>query len=98
MGAHGTALYWNVIAPAALPEIITGMKQGWSFAWRGLMAGEMLAATKGLGKVLMMGRDLADISQVVAIMIVIIILGLGIDKLIFSKIEANIRQKWGLQK
>ena len=98
MGAKGWILYSNVIMPAALPAIISGMKQGWSFAWRGLMAGEMLAATKGLGQVLMIGRELADISQVVTIMIVIILLGLGIDKLVFSAIETDIRQKWGLQK
>jgi len=98
MGAEGAALYWNVTIPAALPAIITGMKQGWSFAWRGLMAGEMLAASKGLGQVLMVGRELADISQVVAVMLVIVLLGLSIDKLVFSKIETDIRHKWGLQK
>ncbi|MBV7272903.1 ABC transporter permease [Clostridiaceae bacterium UIB06] len=96
MGARGIKLYWNVIIPSALPSVVTGMKQGWSFAWRALMSGEMLSATKGLGQVLMVGRDLADISQVMAVMIVIIVLGLGFDKLIFEKIEANIRHKCGL--
>ena len=96
MGANGLKLYWNVIIPAAFPSIVTGMKQGWSFAWRGLMAGEMLSATKGLGQVLMTGRELADISQVVAVMIVIILIGLFIDKFIFSQVEVNIRQRWGL--
>lgn len=98
MGARGIKLYWNVIIPSALPSVITGMKQGWSFAWRALMSGEMLSATKGLGQVLMIGRDLADISQVMAVMIVIIILGLGFDKLIFEKMEASIRYKCGLGK
>ena len=98
MGARGLKLYRRVVIPAALPGIVAGMKQGWSFAWRGLMAGEMLFATKGLGQVLMVGRDLANISQVVAIMIVIIILGLTIDHLIFGKIQSNIRYRWGLDK
>lgn len=98
MGATGFALYWNVIIPASLPSIISGLKQGWSFAWRALMAGEMISATKGLGQVLMVGRELADISQVMAIMLVIVVLGVAVDKLIFSKIELNIRQKWGLDK
>jgi NitT/TauT family transport system permease protein len=98
MGAKGFSLYWNVIIPASLPSIISGLKQGWSFAWRALMAGEMISATKGLGQVLMVGRDLADISQVMAIMIVIIVLGVAVDKLIFGKIELNIRQRWGLDK
>ena len=98
MGAKGFSLYWNVIIPASLPSIISGLKQGWSFAWRALMAGEMISATKGLGQVLMVGRDLADISQVMAIMIVIVVLGVAVDKLIFGRIEVNIRQKWGLDK
>lgn len=98
MGAKGFKLYWNVIIPASLPSIISGLKQGWSFAWRALMAGEMISATKGLGQVLMVGRDLADISQVMAIMIVIVVLGVAVDKLIFGRIEINIRQKWGLDK
>lgn len=98
MGAKGFNLYWNVIIPASLPSIISGLKQGWSFAWRALMAGEMISATKGLGQVLMVGRDLADISQVMAIMIVIVVLGVAVDKLIFGRVEINIRQKWGLDK
>lgn len=98
MGADGINVYWNVIIPASLPSLISGLKQGWSFAWRALMAGEMLSATKGLGQVLMVGRDLADISQVMAVMIVIIILGVVVDKLVFGKIEMNIRRRWGLDR
>jgi NitT/TauT family transport system permease protein len=98
MGASGYKIYMNVIFPAALPGVINGMKQGWSFAWRALMAGEMLSATKGLGQVLMVGRDIADISQVVAVMLVIIALGLLVDKLLFEKVENNIRHIWGLDR
>lgn len=98
LGASGVKIYWNVIIPASLPSVVSGMKQGWSFAWRALMAGEMLSATKGLGQVLNLGRDLADISQVMAVMIVIIVLGLVVDKLIFGKIESNIRYRWGLDR
>ena len=98
MGAKGSKIYTHVILPAALPDIVSGLKQGWSFAWRALMAGEMLSSTKGLGQVLMVGRDLADISQVVAVMIVIIILGLLVDKLVFSRLEKSMRHKWGLDR
>ena len=62
------------------------------------MAGEMLSATKGLGQVLTVGRDIADISQVMAVMIVIIILGLVVDKFIFGRLELNVRQRWGLDR
>ncbi|MDF2503487.1 MULTISPECIES: ABC transporter permease [Clostridium] len=98
MGARGIKLYWNVVIPSALPAIISGMKQGWSFAWRALIAGEMLSATKGLGQILMVGRDLADISQVMAVMVIIIVLGLVIDKLIFGSLEKNMRYKRGLDR
>lgn len=98
LGATGMKIYWNVILPAALPTVVSGMKQGWSFAWRALMAGEMLTATKGLGQVLMVGRDLADISQVMAVMVVIVVLGLTVDKLIFGRIENNVRRRWGLDR
>ncbi|AJA49582.1 ABC-type nitrate/sulfonate/bicarbonate transport system, permease component [Clostridium pasteurianum DSM 525 = ATCC 6013] len=98
MGAKGIKLYWNVVLPSALPSIITGMKQGWSFAWRALIAGEMLSATRGLGQILMLGRDLADISQVMSVMLIIIVIGLIIDKLIFGTLEKNIRQRCGLDR
>lgn len=98
MGAKGRKLYTDVIFPAALPSVISGMKQGWSFAWRALMSAEMMSATKGLGQVLMVGRDLADISQVMAVMIVILVLGLLFDKFIFGKLEKNIRYRCGLDR
>ncbi len=96
MGAKRWTLYRSVVIPSAMPNIVSGLKQGWSFAWRALMAGEMLTATKGLGQVLMWGRDLADISQVMGVMIVIIALGLLVDKCVFSSLEKNLRYKWGL--
>ena len=97
MGATGFKLYLNVIIPASLPYIISGMKQGWSFAFRALMAGEMLFATKGLGQVLMVGRDLADMSQVISVMIVTIAFGLVIEKAIFGPLENQVRVRWGLK-
>ncbi len=97
LGARGWRLYALVILPAALPAIITGMKLGWSFAWRSLMAGELLYVSLGLGQLLMMGRDLNDMSQVVAVMLVIIAIGLAVDRLIFAPLESRVRERWGLQ-
>jgi len=96
LGARGWKLYALVIFPAALPEIITGMKLGWSFAWRSLMAAELLYVSLGLGHLLMMGRELNDMSQVVAVMLVIIAIGLVVDRLIFAPIETRVRARWGL--
>lgn len=98
MGAKGVPYYRDIVFPASLPTLISGLKQGWSFAWRALMAGEMLSATKGLGVILMQGRDFADINQVMAMMIVIVVLGLLIDKLVFGRAEKSVRRRWGLDR
>lgn len=98
MGAKGTDLYLKVILPSCVPELISGLKQGWSFAWRALMAGEIMSASLGLGQILQMGRDLADINQVVVVMLIIIVIGVAIDNLIFTKIELAVRKKMGLLK
>ncbi len=96
LGARGWRMYARVIFPAALPSIITGMKLGWSFAWRSLMAAELLYVSLGLGHLLMIGRELNDMSQVVAVMLVIIAIGLIVDRVVFAPIEARVRERWGL--
>jgi NitT/TauT family transport system permease protein len=96
MGVRGFRLYREVIFPAALPGIVSGMKQGWSFAWRSLMAGELLFVSPGLGHLLQMGRDLNDISLVVAVMLVIMALGWSVDRLVFSALEKHLRRQRGM--
>ena len=96
MGANKKQLYAYVIFPASLPELVSGLKQGWSFAWRALMAGEVMTTSIGLGQTLIMGRDLADINQVMLVMLVIVIVGIIIDKCIFSVIERKLLKKRGL--
>lgn len=98
MGAKGLRRYTSVTIPAAFPSIISGMKQSWSFAWRALMAGELLTPTSGLGYVLIMGRDLHDMNQVVGIMFVIVIMSLLIDRLVFGRMEHAVLYRWGLTK
>jgi NitT/TauT family transport system permease protein len=97
MGARGLKMYVDVILPAALPSVIEGMKQGWSFAWRSLMAGELLFVSMGLGQLLSIGRELNDMSQVVAVMLVIIGIGLCVDRLVFARLGNSVRRRWGLQ-
>lgn len=92
------ALYRRIILPAMLPNFVTGLKQGWAFAWRSLMAGEMLFITAGLGQLLMVGRELNNIAQVMAVMLTIVGLGLLIDVLVFGTIERRLHQKWGFVK
>lgn len=96
LGARGPAVYTQVVLPAALPAIIGGLKQGWSFAWRSLMAGELLFFTLSLGNLLQAGRDLNDVARVMAVMLVIIMIGIAIDRLIFAPLERRVRERWGL--
>lgn len=96
LGARGFTALARVVLPAALPSVVSGLKQSWSFAWRGLMAGEMLIGNKGLGQILLMGRDLADMSQVVVSMLVMIGIGLFVDAAIFRPIELHLERQWGL--
>ena len=98
MGASGTRMFTDVVLPAALPSILMGLKQGWSFAWRSLMAGEILFVSLGLGHLLNMGRELNDMSQVIAVMIVIICIGVFMDMLVFGLMEKRVRQIWGLER
>ncbi len=96
MGVSTSFMYQKVIFPAALPALLSGLKQGWSFAWRALMSGEVMSAITGLGYTLMVGRDLADINQVMTIILVIIFLGILIDKGVFSMWEHRVLKKRGL--
>src|SRR6267143_47776 len=98
MGAKGLGLYRHVILPAALPSFVGGLKQGWAFAWRSLMAGELLVIVNhqgSLGQQLQFARDLADAEQLLALMIVIFVIGVVIDSL-FGNLDRAIRQRWGL--
>ena len=96
LGARGFRLFWYVLLPASLPFIVSGLKQGWAFAWRSLISGEMIFVSLGLGQLLMMGRDLNDMSQVLAVMILIVAIGYVVDGLVFRTVERRLHQKWGL--
>lgn len=98
IGAHGLSLYRHVIVPAALPAIIAGLKQGWAFAWRSLMAGELLVviATKtSIGAQLQYARELSDAERLMAIMIVVFVIGIAVDA-VFGAADRAIRRRWGL--
>ncbi len=96
LGAKGFKLFWYVLLPASLPFILSGLKQGWAFAWRSLISGEMIFVSLGLGQLLMMGRDLNDMSQVIAVMLLIIAIGYIVDGLVFKTFERRLQRRWGL--
>ncbi|GAA0207984.1 ABC transporter permease [Actinomadura nitritigenes] len=98
MGLRGPNLYRHLIMPASLPSFVAGLKQGWAFAWRSLMAGELLViigSTTSLGVLLSQARELNDAPGMISYMIVILIVGIVIDQL-FGVVDRAIRERWGL--
>jgi NitT/TauT family transport system permease protein len=101
MGSRGWHLWTQVIFPAALPGIISGLKQGWAFAWRSLMAAEIFVVIIdgfGLGALLNAGRDLHRMDQVMGVMLVVVGVGLLADLIFFSPIERWLRRSRGLER
>jgi NitT/TauT family transport system permease protein len=98
VGASGLSLYQHVILPAALPNIVTGLKQGWAFAWRSLLAGELMvsfANRPSLGQFLNQSREFGDTSYMIALMIAILVIGIGVDA-VFGSVERGIRRRRGV--
>jgi NitT/TauT family transport system permease protein len=98
MGAKGLHLFRHLMIPAATPALITGIKQAWSFAWHALIGAEILmAASIGIGHILLIGREFQSMSQIIASMITIFALGMIFDRIIFMKLEDKVRERWGLK-
>lgn len=95
LGASRWQAFRYVVIPAMVPSMVRGMKQGWSFAWRALMAGELLVTAGGLGRLLDAGRRTSDLSLVFAMMLVIVVVGVAVDRLLFGRAEAWVRERWG---
>lgn len=99
LGARGLARFRHVILPAALPQMISGAKQGWAFAWRSLMAGELIviiANKPSIGANLQNARDLADATWLLSTMLVILFIGLVVDSLVFGALERRVLRSRGL--
>jgi NitT/TauT family transport system permease protein len=95
LGAGGVRLYTDVVLPAAFPTILAGLKQGWAFAWRSLMAAELLYFSLSLGNLLQTGRDLNDAAQVMAVMTLIIAVGVAFNQALFAPLERRVAERWG---
>jgi NitT/TauT family transport system permease protein len=98
LGARGVSLYRHVILPASLPAFLGGLKQGWAFAWRSLMAGELLVILgnrPSLGVRLEFAREFSDATGLLATMFVILLIGMVVDGL-FGLADREVRTRWGL--
>ena len=99
LGARGLDRYRHVVLPASLPGYVAGMKQGWAFLWRSLMAGELIAnvpGTHSLGQLLSAYQDQSLQADVIATMIAILIIGLVMDTVVFSRLERAVLARRGL--
>ena len=99
LGARGWSALRYVVVPAALPSVVGGLKQGWAFAWRSLMAGELITVFPGhigIGAALNGAYQNSDFVGVYEAMIVIFVLGVVIDALLFGTILRVIRKRYGL--
>ncbi len=100
MGSRGLHTLVTVTLPASLPHLVAGMKQGWAFAWRSLMAAEIyvtIVTGLGLGQLLHYGRELNAMEQVIGVMLLIVAIGLLADRVLFSPLERFLRLRWGLE-
>src|SRR6201999_2410461 len=98
MGSRSWHTVVMVILPASLPFVVSGMKQGWAFAWRSLMAAEIyvtILTGYGLGHLLHFGRELHAMNQVIGVMFLIVGIGLLTDKILFAPIERFLHRRWG---
>jgi NitT/TauT family transport system permease protein len=98
MGMRGWSKYRYLILPASLPSFVSGLKQGWAFSWRSLMAGELLVIVPGtvsIGVRIQNAQDLFDTKLVISYILVVLVLGILID-ILFSWADSSLRKRWGL--
>jgi NitT/TauT family transport system permease protein len=98
VGARGVAMYRHVVLPAALPSVVAGLKQGWAFAWRSLMAGELLVIVPGkpsIGTRLQFTREMSDVPALIAYMVVLLVIGVVVDS-VFGTVDRELRRRRGL--
>ncbi len=97
MGVRRVSLLRSVMLPASMPQMVTALRQTWSFSWHALIGAEMLfGISVGLGELLYYGSEFAEMNQVIATMIVIFVIGFVADRLVFQRLEDSVRSKRGL--
>ena len=99
MGASSFGLQRDFVVPAAMPSVVSGLKQGWAFAWRSLLAGELLVVIPGtetIGTRLEFARERLDAEGILATMVVILVIGILVDSLVFSRLERRVLRRRGL--
>ncbi|MCA1713085.1 MAG: ABC transporter permease [Actinobacteria bacterium] len=100
LGARGLAAARHVLLPAALPGYVGGLRQGWAFSWRSLMAAELISSSPdlglGLGQLLDRGRQLSDMALVFSGILAILFVGIAVELCVFAPVERNVLRRRGL--
>jgi len=98
LGARRYRLYRFALLPASLPALASSLRQGFAFSWRSLMGAELIfmVSRRGVGFLLNVGREFADVAQVVSVMVVMVVIGMLADRLVFAVLERRIRARFGL--
>lgn len=98
MGASGWRLYRYVLLPASLPAMTSSLRQGFAFAWRSLMGAEfiLIVQNHGLGFLLETGRNFSDVAQVIAVLVVMVVISMAIDRWVFARLQKRVHARFGL--
>lgn len=98
MGARGWKLYRYVLLPASMPAMTSSLRQGFAFAWRSLLGAELILVVQhhGIGFLLETGRNFSDVAQVVAVMIIMVMVGMAVDRWIFARLQKRVHARFGL--
>jgi NitT/TauT family transport system permease protein len=96
LGSRHLDLYVRVIFPAIIPQLVSSLRLSWAFAWRALIAGELFITGLGIGQTLELGRSLADMSQVLSMILIVAILGFLTDNVFFRAVEKKVNSIWGI--
>jgi taurine transport system permease protein len=96
MGTGRVRMFWEVLLPGALPSVVTGLRVGLGYGWRGLVAAEIIATSAGLGSALFLAQKTFSTDVIIASMVIIGVLWLAMDRLLLAPLERRTVQRWGM--
>ncbi|MEV5009228.1 ABC transporter permease subunit [Streptomyces sp. NPDC055692] len=96
MGTGRLRMFWEVLLPGALPSIVTGLRIGLGYGWRGLVAAEIIASNAGLGYALFQAQKYFQTDVIIASMVIIGVLWLLMDRLLLAPLERRTIERWGM--
>lgn len=96
LGTSRLRMFWEILLPGALPSIVTGLRVGLGYGWRGLVAAEIIASSAGLGYKLFLAQKYFETDVIIASMVIIGVLWLIMDRLLLAPLERRTVERWGM--